>query len=259
LLIALTRPVSPQMGQCELTFLPRVEIDIELAGAQHREYEKALEALGCKIVYLPAEPELPDSVFVEDTAVVLDEVAIITRPGAESRRPETESVAKALRDYRGLVFIQPPGTLDGGDVLRVGKTLYVGSSSRSNPSGIEQLTSAVARVGYRVVPVPVSECLHLKSAVTRVGPNTLLMNRRLAETSYFSGMDLIDVDDQEPLGANALIIGNQVIYPSSFPRTRKRLEERGIVLTCVDVSEIEKAEGAVTCCSLIFESFGNSA
>jgi dimethylargininase len=243
------------MGQCELTYLPRQEIDIELAGAQHRRYEQALEALGCKIVSLHAEPELPDSVFVEDTALVLDEVAIVTRPGADSRRPETESVAKALRNYRDQVFIQPPGTLDGGDMLRVGKTLYVGSSSRSNASGIEQLMSSTVPFGYRVAPVPVGECLHLKSAVTQVGPNTLLINRRLVEASHFFGMDLIGVDDREPLGANALMIGNQVIYSATFPRTRQRLEERGITVKCIDVSEIEKAEGAVTCCSLIFESF----
>lgn len=123
MLIAMTRSISPKMGQCELTYLPRVEIDIELARAQHREYEKTLEALGCSIVHLSAEPELPDSVFVEDTALVLDEVALITRPGAESRRLETESVAKRLGEYRELIFIQPPGTLDGGDVLRIGKTI----------------------------------------------------------------------------------------------------------------------------------------
>jgi dimethylargininase len=242
------------MGQCELTYLPRAEIDIELARAQHRVYEKALERLGCRLVSLPGELDLPDSVFVEDTAVVLHEIAIITRPGATSRRPETVSVAKALGEYRELMFLQPPGTLDGGDVLRVGKTLYVGSSSRSNRSGIEQLTSIVAPFGYCVVSVLVRECLHLKSAVTQVGPNTLLINRQLVETSCFSGMDLIDVDGREPSGANALLIGNQVVYPASCPRTRERLEARGISVAGVDVSEIEKAEGGVTCCSLILES-----
>ena len=252
--IAITRPLSPKLGQCELTYLPRVEIDVERARAQHRAYEQTLETLGCRVVPLPAEPDLPDSVFVEDAAIVLDEIAIITRPGAASRRPETASVTEALKDYRELSFIQAPGTLDGGDVLRIGKTLYVGSSSRSNRSGIEQLTSIVSLNGYRVIPVPVGECLHLKSAVTQAGPNTLLINRRWVDPGCFSGMELIDVDAQEPLGANALVVGNQVIYPTSFPRTRERLETRGIRVTSVDVSELEKAEGAVTCCSLIFES-----
>jgi len=242
------------MGQCELTYLPRTDIDIELARAQHGAYAKALERLGCRLVSLPEEPDLPDSVFVEDAAVVLDEIAIITRPGAASRRPETVSVARVLGEYRELMFMQPPGTLDGGDVLRDGKALYVGSSSRSNRSGLEQLTSMVAPFGYRVVSVLMRECLHLKSAVTQVGPSILLLNRRWVELGYFLGMDFIDVDDQEPLGANALIVGNQVVYSTSFPRTRERLEECGIQVTTVDASETEKAEGAVTCCSLIFES-----
>ena len=251
--IAMTRSASPRMGDCELTYLPRVEIDIELVRAQHEEYQNALAALGCQLVPLPAEPDLPDSIFVEDTAIVLPEVAIITRPGAESRRPETGSVAQALKAYRKLIFVQAPGTLDGGDVLRVGQTLYVGSSNRSNGEGIRQLATATLPLGYSVVPIPVSGCLHLKSAVTLVGPNTLLMNRQLVDASYFTEFDIIDVHDAEPLAANALLIGEQVIYPTSYPYTRKRLQDRGIRVKCVDVSEIEKAEGAVTCCSLVFE------
>ena len=250
--IAMTRPVSPRMGECELTYLPRVVIDVELARAQHDEYQAALAALGCQLVPLPPEPDLPDSIFVEDTAIVLAEAAIITRPGAASRRPETESVARALEPHRHLIFIQTPGTLDGGDVLRVGHTLYVGSSNRSNAAGIEQLAAAVAPFSYTVVPVPVGGCLHLKSAVTQVGPNALLVNRQLVEAGYFPGMDLIDVDPAEPSAANALLVGDQVIYPASFPYTLKRLRDRGIRVKCVDVSEVEKAEGAVTCCSLVF-------
>jgi hypothetical protein len=179
---------------------------------------------------------------------------MITQPGAQSRRPETASVAQVLQKYRDLVSIQPPGTLDGGDVLRIDKTLYDGSSSRSNGSGIEQLALATAPFGYRVVPVPVGECLHLKSAVTQVGPNHLLINRRLVDQGFFPGMDFIDVADDEPMGANALLVGNQVIYSGAFPRTRGRLEEKGLAVRCLDVSEVEKAEGAVTCCSLIFEA-----
>ena len=251
--IAMTRPVSPKMGECELTYLPRVEIDIELARAQHKTYESALAALGCELVFLPAEPDLPDSVFVEDAAIVLREAAIITRPGAESRRAETDSVARALKPYRQLIFMQAPGTLDGGDVLRLGQTLYVGSSDRSNDEGIGQLSAAVKPFGYTVVPVPVSGCLHLKSAVTQVAPNVLLMNRQFVEDRYFPGMNVIDVHDAEPLAANALLIGDQLIYPASFPHTRKRLEDRGIRVHCVDISEMEKAEGAVTCCSLVVE------
>jgi dimethylargininase len=252
--IAITRPVSPKMGHCELTFLPRTQINIELARAQHGSYEKTLERLGCRLIRLSEEPDLPDSVFVEDVAVVLDEIAIITRPGAASRRPETVAVAKALGEHRELFLVQPPGTLDGGDVLRVGKTLYVGLSSRSNPSGIEQVTSMIAPLGYRVVSVPVRECLHLKSAVTQVGPETLLLNRRWVDPGFFPGMNFIEVHDEEPLGANALIVENQVVYSKSFPRTCERLKDNGIFVNTVDVSETEKAEGAVTCCSLVFNS-----
>jgi dimethylargininase len=256
--IALTRSVSPKIGQCELTYLPRVAIDAALARTQHRAYQNALEQLGCKVLSLPEEPDLPDAVFVEDAAVILDEIAIMTRPGAESRRPETASVSEVLTKYRELRSIEPPGTLDGGDVLRVGKTLYVGSSSRTSRPGIEQLASAASPFGYQVLPVPVVDCLHFKSAVTLVGPRTLLINRRWVDSGYFTEVEFIGVDDQEPSGANALIVGNQLIYPTSFPRTRQRLEARGIRVTSVDVSEIEKAEGAVTCCSLIFESLERS-
>lgn len=254
MLIAITRGVSPGFQNCELTYLPRLQIDMERARSQHHEYEKVLEGRGCRIVSLAAEPDWPDSVFVEDTAVVLDPVAIITRPGAVSRRAETGSIASALKPYRELRFIQAPGTLDGGDVLRVGKTLYVGISTRSGERGIEQLGQAVAPFGYIVRPVPVSRCLHLKSAVTQVGPDALLINRAWADPADFRGMQIIDVDPLEPFAANAIWMGDCTIYPVSWERTRNRLEKEGIIVQTVDVSELEKAEGAVTCCSLIFEA-----
>jgi dimethylargininase len=251
--IAITREISPRIGECELTYLERGEINVCAAKAQHLQYEKALEELGCKIIALRAEPRLADSVFVEDTAVVLDEIAVITRPGAESRREETREIARVLQEYRRLAFIEPPGTLDGGDVLRVGKTLYVGCSSRSNKAGIDELAFLIAPFGYGVKPVPLEGCLHLKTAVTQVGPDTLLVNRELVDRDHFEGMDFIAVHPDEPLGGNALLIGETVVYPKSFQRTRKRLEDRGIAVKAVDMSELAKAEGGVTCCSLIFD------
>lgn len=242
------------MQECELTYLPRLQIAIERARAQHQEYVKTLETLGCRVICLPPEPDWPDSVFVEDTAIVLDQLAIITRPGALSRRAETASIASALQPYRELRFIQAPGTLDGGDVLQVGKTLYVGISTRSDGQGIEQLSQTVARFGYGVQPVPVTGCLHLKSAVTRVGPEALLINREWADPAHFQGLRLIDVDPSEPYGANALLVGEHTLYSASWTRTQRRLERAGIAVQTVDVSELEKAEGAVTCCSLIFEA-----
>ena len=252
MLVAITREVSPSFDRCELTHLAREAININVAKAQHRQYENCLADLGCAIHRLPVEPEMPDSVFVEDTAIVLDELAIITRPGAESRIAETPSVAKALEVHRRLYHIEPPGTIDGGDVLCVDRTLYVGLSSRSDKSGIEQLCGFVAPFSYAVEPVKMQGCLHLKSAVTRVGRNTLLVNRAWVDVGAFAGMDLVDVDPTESMGANALLIGEVAVYPTAYARTRERLEDRGIAVRTVDVSELAKGEGGVTCCSLIF-------
>jgi dimethylargininase len=249
---ALTREISPAMQHCELTYLSRVNINLKLARKQHHAYEQTLARLGCQLVTLPAEPDLPDSVFVEDAAIVLDEIAIITRPGALSRRPETAAIADALRPYRELAFIEAPGTLEGGDVLRIGKVLYVGRSSRSNDTGIEQLSNIIAPYGYRVIPVAVRGCLHLKSAVTQVGAHILLVNRHWVNPDYFEGMNFIEVHPDEPGGANALLIGETIIYPASNKSTLARLKQHRIAVEVVDVSEVEKAEGAVTCCSLVF-------
>jgi dimethylargininase len=250
-LIAVTRKVSSAMVRCELTHLTRSAIDVALAREQHHAYEQALRGLGCRIETLPEEPELPDSVFVEDTAIVLDEVAVITRPGAPSRRAETASIAAALGKHRELVRIESPGTLDGGDVLRVERALYIGVSSRSNTGGIEQLGSLLLPFGYRVLPVAVQGCLHLKSAVSQVTGDELLINSRYVEREQFPGMRFIEVDESEPSGANALMLGTDVIYSGSYPRTAEVLRRHGIRLHTVAMSETEKAEGAVTCCSLL--------
>lgn len=250
--VAVTRRISPAMQRCELTHLRRSPIDIDLAREQHRAYEQVLRKLGCRIESLPEAPELADSVFVEDTAIVLDELAIITRPGASSRRAETSAVAGALGRYRKLARIEAPGMLDGGDVLRVGRTLYVGTSSRSNRAAIEQLATLLMPVGYRVQPVEVRGCLHLKSAVTQVATDRLLINPRYADRDAFAGMQFIEVDETEPSGANAVWIGSDVIYSASHPRTADALRRLGIRVHTVEMSETEKAEGGVTCCSLLF-------
>lgn len=251
--LAITRQISPSMANCELTHLERTPIDLELARRQHHEYEQALEQLGFQVISLPAEPDLPDSVFVEDTALVLDECAIITRPGADSRKPEVESIARALQPYRQLYYIQPPGTVDGGDILRIDKTIYVGLTGRSNQSAIDQMQSILAPYGYTVQGVPVSGCLHLKSAVTQVAERTLLINPAWVEKSAFPGFDFIEVDPLEPYAANAVYVDGRIIYPRSFPKTQARLEAAGIPMVLVDATEVAKAEGAVTCCSLLFE------
>jgi dimethylargininase len=249
--VAVTRKISSAMTRCELTHLQRTAIDVAIAREQHHAYERLLRQLGCQVETLAEEPELPDSVFVEDTAIALDEVAVITRPGAASRRAETASIAAALGKYRDLVRIESPGTLDGGDVLRVGRTLYVGTSSRSNASGIEQLGALLRTFGYRVLPAAVHGCLHLKSAVTQVIADALLINSRYVERDQFRGVGFIEVDESEPSGANALMLGKDVVYSNSYPRTAEILRRHGIRVHTVDMSETEKAEGAVTCCSLL--------
>lgn len=252
--IALVRDVSVALERCELSFQPRVPIDLERARAQHRAYVDALAQLGCRVEALPSLPEHPDAVFVEDTAVVVDEVAVITRPGAESRRAEVDSSAAALARYRKLAYIEDPGTLDGGDVLRVGRTLYVGRSARSDAAGIEQLRRHVAPYGYRVVPVELHGCLHLKTAVTQVAPGLLLINPGWVGKSSFPDVEFIEVHPGEAHAANAVQVDEAVIYPASFPHTRERLERRGLKVHALDMSETEKAEGGVTCCSVIFEA-----
>lgn len=251
--IAITRRVGPNIGMGELTHIEREPIDVALADSQHRGYETCLASLGCEVHSLPAEPDLPDSVFVEDCAVVLDDLAIVTRPGAKSRRAETATVADILAPYRRLARIEAPGTLDGGDVLSLDHDIYVGLSQRTNEAGVNQVKAIVEPLGYTVTPVPVGACLHLKSAVGRVGPRTLLINRGWVAPEVFSGVDFVEVDPAEPRAAGALLIGKTVVYPARFVRTRDRLEHAGFKVSPVDLSELAKAEAGVTCCSLIFE------
>jgi dimethylargininase len=256
MLVAITREISAQIGRCELTCKAREAIDVDLARAQHHQYEECLASLGCSVRRLPEEPELPDSVFVEDAAIVLDELAIITRPGAESRRPETHSIAQALFPYRPLVRIEAPATLDGGDVLRVGKRLFVGLSHRSNEEAIRQMQKLLTDYGYTVSGVQVKGCLHLKSAVTQVAEDTLLINGNWIERDPFGPMRFIEVDPGEPCAANALMVDRKVIFPQAYSSTRRHLEANGIEVVPVDASELAKAEGGVTCCSLIFITAG---
>jgi len=252
MLIAITRELSPGMEHCELSFVPREAIDMELAYRQHRQYQQVLADLGCEVISLPPEATMPDAVFVEDVALVFDEVAVMTRPGAESRRAEGASVAAVLKPYRKIVAIQAPGTLDGGDVLRIGRTVYVGASARSNPAGIEQLRALLTGHGYRVQAVAIRGCLHLKSSVTALTDDTVLVQPEWVDPSVFADFKIIEVDPDEPHAANALRAGSGILYPSCFPKTQARLAAAGIVVSTVDVSELQKAEGAVTCCSLVF-------
>lgn len=253
MLTAITRQVSPTINQCELSFHARQPIDVAKAIAQHEAYRRCLAELGVHMVSLPAQPDLPDAVFVEDPAVVVEEVAVISVMGAPSRRPEAKSLADALSRYRPIKFLTEPATLDGGDVMRIGRTVFVGSSKRTNSEGIAQLSDILRPYDYQVNPVAVTGCLHLKSACSYVGNNTILLNRVWIEEQPLLNFELIDVPEEEPAAANVLLVKEVVILPQSFPQTRALLERRGFRVTTIDVSELQKAEGGVTCTSLIFE------
>ena len=257
MLLAFTRSVPPSIHHCELTHLSREPIDPGRAIAEHAQYEAALERLGSRVHRLPDAPELPDSVFVEDTAVVFDEIAVIARPGAASRRAEVEAMVKVLTPYRKLASIEPPGTLDGGDVLVTPGRVFIGVSGRTNAEGVRQFAAHVAPFGYETIAVPVTGCLHLKSAVSLArlpldaARTLLVINRDWVDAQYFEGFELVAVDSSEPAAANVLRIGEQVICAAEHPRTRARLELQGIRTIAVPAGELAKAEGGVTCCSVL--------
>ncbi len=251
MLTAITRAVSPAFANCELSFIDRQPIDLAVAQQQHRNYEKTLEQLGAKVISLPAEPDLADSMFVEDPALVVDELAVILPLGTPSRRPEAESLARALAPYRKLAYVTAPATMEGGDLLRIGKRIYAGLSTRTNQEGIRQLTALLTPYGYEIIPVPVTGCLHLKSAVTALGNDTLVANRAWFQNDPFAGYTWIDVSPSEPHAANALAIGHQIIFPTSFPRTKDHIEAAGFPVIPIDIAELQKAESGLTCSSLL--------
>jgi dimethylargininase len=259
MLTAITRAVSPAFANCQLSFIDRQPIDLAVAQQQHRNYEKTLEQLGAKVISLPAEPGLPDSMFVEDPAFVVDELAVIMPLGTPSRRPEAESLARALAPYRKLAYITAPAMMEGGDLLRIGKRVYAGLSRRTNPEGIRQLTAILRPYHYEIIPVPVTGCLHLKSAVTSIGQDTLLANRAWFQNAVFGGYTWIDVAPSEPHAANALAIGRQIVFPASFPETKARIAAAGFPLIPINISELQKAESGLTCSSLLLEGHGAAA
>ncbi|MES2137717.1 MAG: arginine deiminase family protein [Pseudomonadota bacterium] len=250
---AFTRAVSPRLAECELTHLERTPIDAGKASAQHAAYEQALAEAGFEIVRLPELPDQPDAVFVEDTALLLDGHAVITRPGAASRANEVESTAAGLAAHFELHRIAS-GFLDGGDVLRIGRTLYVGLSTRTDAAGIQALSKLVAPLGLAVIEARLRDCLHLKTGATFIGGDAsgtpvLIYDGRSVDPSQFIDVEPIAVD--EPAAANALRAGERLIIPAGNPRTADRLRDRGFTVVEIDVSELQKAEAGVTCMSLV--------
>jgi dimethylargininase len=256
-MIAFVRELSPLVERCELSYIGRARIDAQRARRQHEGYVAELAARGCELRWLPPLPQHADGVFVEDTAVVLPELTVITRPGAVSRRAEVDSVAATLAPHTHLVHVRDPGTLEGGDVLCIGRRVYVGISGRTNAEGVAQLAAALAPFDYAVHAVAMHGCLHLKSAATFIPPDTLLVNAEWVDPALFGVQRIVHV--AEPFGANTLTVGGVTLVSSDYPATQERLRRAGIATRALEVSELHKAEAALTCMSLIFETLPASA
>lgn len=250
-LVAITRSPGPELARCQLTHLERQPIDVPRAAAQHRAYQDALRDAGVRVVELPADPALPDGTFVEDIAVVLDELAVITAPAPPSRRSEWPGVADALRPFRELVRLPADACLEGGDVCRVGRTLYVGQGGRTGAAGLAALEEVVRPLGYAVVPVPLGGCLHLKSACCPLDAESVLVNRAWLAADALAGLRLVDVPAEEPWGANVLALPGATLVSAACPHTADVLRGRGHAVVALDVSEIHKAEAGLTCMSLV--------
>lgn len=252
-MIALTRRPAFSLVNCEVGPMPREDIDLHLAFQQHEAYCRALRQLGVAVEVLPPEEAFPDSVFIEDNAVILDELAVVTSMGTPSRQGEPALLLPVLARYRRLVTIAPPATIEGGDVLRMGKTLYVGVSTRTNRAGVEALRAIVEPLGYEVTPVGIRACLHLKTACTSLDDKTLLVNPAWLDSNALRPFRLLHVPAEEPFGANVLRLPGGVLVQASSPLTRDVIESQGFAATCVEVGEFVKADAGLTCLSLLIE------
>ena len=249
--IALTRQVSASLANCELTYLERTPIDLDRARQQHAAYEALLTSFGWQIVRVATLDEQPDAVFVEDAAIALDEFAVVAQMGAASRAAETQTVQSTLARYLPVRHLESPATLDGGDVLRVGRRLFVGLSRRTNSAAVDQLARLLAPYEYEVIPVSVAGALHLKSACSYVGGNALLANPEWVDLAPFASMEIVPIESAEAWGASVLFDNGRIIIPAGFPRTSRLLQGRGLDVYVLDLSELRKAEGGPTCLSIL--------
>jgi len=238
----------------ERTYTDEFPIDGTLAVKQHAQYQAALRSCGARVVSIPGCEELADCVFVEDTAIVVDEIAVMMSMGAASRRDEVPTIEKALREFRTIARVELPAKIDGGDVVRSGRDVFVGLSQRTNPAGVDALRTILGPFGYSVTAVPVLEVLHLKSACSALPDGSLLVNAELISTSPIQGRKLLPVPKTEPLAGDVLVIGERIIASDAFPETISLLEGCGWEVIPVSVSEFAKAEGGVTCMSLVFNA-----
>lgn len=253
-LVAITREPSPRMELGERTYIDDAPIDGTLALAQHQQYQAALSRCGARVVTLAGCAEQPDCVFVEDTAIVLDEIAVMMSMGATSRRDEVPTIEGALRGFRAVARIELPARIDGGDVVRSGRGVFVGLSQRTNAAGVDALRNILAPFGYMVTGIPVLRCLHLKSACSALPDGSFLVNENLIDASALQGRERVPVPNAEPLAGDVLVIGDRIIVSDAFPETSALLASRGWDVIPVSVSEFAKAEGGVTCLSLVFKA-----
>jgi dimethylargininase len=252
-ILALTHLPSPSLEHGLRTHVARSLIDFDLALKQHQNYCRLLRACGAEVRILDVNRDLPDATFIEDTAVVLDEVAVVASMGTPARRAELAGIERELWNYRKVHRIEAPATIEGGDVLRIGRTLLVGISSRTNHAGLRALEDVVRPFHYEVFPVPVTGCLHLKTACTALPDGSLLVNPDWLECDGLSGFDLVFIPPEEPWAANTLPIGSKIVMPADQERTVERLRRLGFDVCGVLLSEFAKAEGGVTCLSLVFD------
>jgi dimethylargininase len=258
-LTALVHVPSPRMNEAVRTHAAYETIDVARVAEQHAGYRRMLEGCGVTVRTLDVNRDHPDCVFIEDTAIVLDELAIMSSMGAPSRQPEPAGIEPELRRHRDeIVRIEPPATLEGGDVLRVGKTLLVGLTSRTNGRGIARLSEIVTPRGYLVVPVRLSGCLHLKTACTALPDGTLLLNPAWIDLGALLGFELLAVHDDEPHAANVVVAGDVVCTGEASPGTVAELVRRGFDVRTTDLSELAKADGCATCLSLLFRAQSRS-
>lgn len=226
--------------------------DYNLILQQHHAYRQALLSLGLDVVVLPAELTYPDGYFVEDPAIITPKIAVITRPGAPSRLGEETSLSPFLQYYRPLSYIREPGTVDGGDVLMVREHFFIGLSERTNREGANQLVNFLVGAGHTAETVPVAAGLHLKSSVNFVGNNTLLVTKNLSGYPGFSTYNKIILDEDEEYAANTLWVNHNLLMPKGFPNTHTKLTGLGLPIIELDVSEVRKMDGGLTCMSLRF-------
>lgn len=252
MLTVVTHQPSPALQECELTFLESEKIDYERALIQHQEYCQMLNKCGARVIKLTDNLALPDSVFVEDPIIVFDEIAVLTSMGVESRRPESAALERFFRPYRKIERITLPAKIEGGDVLKVGRSIYVGESPRTNRLGIQALADIIEPLGYEVFPVKVSGCLHLKTGCTALDDKTVLINSEWIDHQAFSRFTRIKTLSEEPFGANVLTLNGSICMNGAFPKTLELVASLGYSVAAVDISEFVKAEAGLTCMCIPF-------